>query len=65
MRDKLFFTELDFRSPSPQFYGYCVFGKVVEGMDVVNKIKVVKTGGRAGHQDVPKEDVIILEAIAD
>ena len=56
---------LDFRSPSPQFYGYCVFGKVVEGMDVVNKIKVVKTGGRAGHQDVPKEDVIILEAIAD
>lgn len=56
---------LDYRSPSPQFYGYCVFGKVVEGMDVVNKIKVVKTGGRAGHQDVPKEDVIILEAIAD
>ncbi len=56
---------LDFRSPSPQFYGYCVFGKVVEGMDVVNKIKGVKTGGRAGHQDVPKEDVVILEAIAD
>ena len=56
---------LDFRSPSPQFYGYCVFGKVVEGMDVVNKIKTVKTGGRAGHQDVPKEDVVILEAIAD
>ena len=56
---------LDFRSPSPQFYGYCVFGKVVEGMDVVNKIKVVKTGGRAGHQDVPKEDVVILEAVID
>ena len=56
---------LDFRSPSPQFYGYCVFGKVVEGMDVVNKIKSVKTGGRAGHQDVPVEDVVILEAIAD
>lgn len=56
---------LDFRSPSPQFYGYCVFGKVVEGMDVVNKIKGVKTGGRAGHQDVPKEDVVIIEAIAD
>ena len=56
---------LDFRSPSPQFYGYCVFGKVVEGMDVVNKIKGVKTGGRAGHQDVPTEDVVILEATAD
>ncbi|MBE6366395.1 MAG: hypothetical protein E7052_00605 [Lentisphaerae bacterium] len=56
---------LDFRSPSPQFYGYCVFGKVVEGMDVVNKIKTVKTGGRAGHQDVPKEDVIILEAVVE
>ena len=53
------------RSPSPQFYGYCVFGKVVEGMDVVNKIKGVKTGGRAGHQDVPKEDVVILEATAE
>jgi len=56
---------LDFRSPSPQFYGYCVFGKVVEGMDVVNKIKTVKTGGRAGHQDVPKEDVVIIEAVAE
>ena len=56
---------LDFRSPSPQFYGYCVFGKVVEGMDVVNKIKGVKTGGRGGHQDVPKEDVVIIEAVAD
>ena len=56
---------LDFRSPSPQFYGYCVFGKVVEGMDVVNKIKTVATGGRGGHQDVPKEDVVILEATAE
>ena len=56
---------LDYRSPSPQFYGYCVFGKVVEGMDVVNQIKGVKTGGRAGHQDVPKEDVVILEAVAE
>ena len=56
---------LDFRSPSPQFYGYCVFGKVVEGMDVVNKIKGVKTGGRGGHQDVPVEDVVILEAVID
>ena len=46
---------LDFRSPSPQYYGYCVFGKVVEGMDVVNKIKGVATGGRAGHHDCPEK----------
>ena len=56
---------LDFRSPSPQFYGYCVFGKVVEGMDVVNRIKEVKTGNRNGHQDVPKDDVVILDAVID
>lgn len=40
-------------------WGYCVFGQVVEGMDVVDKIKVVATTSRAGHQDVPVEDVII------
>ena len=56
---------LNFRAPTPQYFGYCVFGKVVEGMDVVNKIKSVATGGRSGHQDVPKEDVVILEAVAD
>lgn len=56
---------LDFRSPSPQYYGYCVFGKVVDGMDVVNKIRAVKTAGRGGHQDVPKEDVVLLEAVAE
>ena len=56
---------LDFRSPSPQFYGYCVFGKVVEGMDVVNRIKEVKTTSRGGHQDVPVEDVVIQEAVID
>jgi peptidyl-prolyl cis-trans isomerase B (cyclophilin B) len=38
---------------------YCVFGKVVEGMDVVDKIKGVATGRRAGHADVPEKDVII------
>jgi len=50
-----------------QGWGYCVFGKVVEGMDVVNIIKEVKTTSRAGHQDVPAEDVIIesAEVIAD
>lgn len=42
-----------------QGWGYCVFGKVTEGTDVVDKIKAVKTGSAAGHQDVPKEPVII------
>ena len=53
---------LNFTAPTPQGYGYAVFGKVVEGMDVVDKIKKVKTGNRAGHQDVPVEDVIIESA---
>jgi cyclophilin family peptidyl-prolyl cis-trans isomerase len=39
--------------------GYCVFGKVVEGMDVVDKIKAMKTGSKGGHQDVPLQDVTI------
>lgn len=43
-------------------WGYAVFGKVVEGMDVVNRIKAVKTTRRNGHQDVPVEDVIIETA---
>jgi peptidyl-prolyl cis-trans isomerase B (cyclophilin B) len=50
---------LNFREPSAQGYGYCVFGKVVEGRDVVDRIRKVRTGMRAGHQDVPMEDVII------
>jgi peptidyl-prolyl cis-trans isomerase B (cyclophilin B) len=45
-----------------QGWGYCVFGKVSEGMDVVEKIKGVKTGTSGFHQDVPKEDVIIQSA---
>lgn len=52
-------TFLDFKSESMQGWGYCVFGQVTEGMDVVNKIKGVKTGRYGMHQDVPKEDVII------
>lgn len=43
-------------------WGYCVFGKVTSGMDVVNKIKGVKTGTKGFHQDVPKEAVIIQSA---
>lgn len=50
---------LNFRNESTQGWGYCVFGAVTDGMDVVNKIKLVKTGRAGGHSDVPKEDVII------
>lgn len=53
---------LNHRSPDMQGWGYCVFGKVSEGMDVVDKIKGVKTGTSGFHQDVPKEDVIIQSA---
>lgn len=53
---------LNHTSPTGSGWGYCVFGKVVEGMDVVDKIKQVKTGNRKGHQDVPTEDVIIERA---
>ncbi|MBN9475494.1 MAG: cyclophilin [Bordetella sp. SCN 67-23] len=53
---------LNFSSPTPQGWGYAVFGKVVEGADVIEKIKGVKTGSRAGHQDVPVEDVVVTKA---
>lgn len=53
---------LNHTSKSTQGWGYAVFGKVVEGMDVVNRIKSVKTTSRRGHQDVPVEDVIIEKA---
>lgn len=51
---------LDFRAPNPQGFGYCVFGEVVEGMDVVDQIKGVKTGVKAGMSDVPLETVEIV-----
>ena len=50
---------LNFKSETPQGWGYAVFGKVTDGMDTVNKIKAVKTGTSGFHQDVPKEDVVI------
>jgi len=54
---------LNFRFPTQEGYGYCVFGKVVKGMDVVNRIAKVRTGpGPAGHQDVPVKPVIIEQA---
>ncbi len=52
-------TFLDFKSETSQGWGYCVFGEVVEGMDIVNKIKAVATGNYGMHQDVPLEAVII------
>lgn len=53
---------LDYSAPNSQGYGYCVFGKVIEGMDVVDAIRKVATGNKSGFQDVPKEDVIITKA---
>jgi len=53
---------LNYKSSTAQGWGYCVFGKVTAGTDIVDKIKGVKTGNRAGHQDVPVEDVVITKA---
>lgn len=50
---------LNFSAPTTSGWGYCVFGKVVAGLEVIDQIKQVRTGSRAGHQDVPIEDVII------
>jgi peptidyl-prolyl cis-trans isomerase B (cyclophilin B) len=50
---------LNYKSPSPAEYGYAVFGRVIEGMDVVQSIEKVKTGNRGHHQDVPVEPVVI------
>ena len=53
---------LDFKAPSGQGWGYCVFGKVVEGMDVVDAISALPTGNKGFHQDVPKESVLSEKA---
>jgi peptidyl-prolyl cis-trans isomerase B (cyclophilin B) len=55
---------LNHTSPSGSGWGYAVFGKVVAGNDVVDKIKAVKTGKKGFHDDVPKEDVVIAKAVA-
>jgi len=53
---------LDHTAPTPQGWGYCVFGRVIEGQDVVDRIKAAKTGRSGMHQDVPLEDVVIARA---
>ena len=53
---------LDFKAKTDAGWGYCVFGRVTEGMDVVDRIKGVATTSRAGHRDVPAEDVVIVRA---
>ena len=55
---------LNHTAPSAQGWGYAVFGKVVAGTDVVDKIKGVKTGSKSGHGDVPLTDVVIEKAVA-
>lgn len=54
---------LDYKKSTNDAYGYCVFGEVAEGMDVVDKIAKLPTTHRAGHQDVPVEDVVIMDVI--
>jgi peptidyl-prolyl cis-trans isomerase B (cyclophilin B) len=54
---------LNHTAPSAQGWGYAVFGKVINGTDVVDKIKAVKTGRKGFHDDVPLEDVVIEKAV--
>lgn len=56
---------LDNKDTSQRGYGYCVFGKVKDGMDVVDKIKVVPAGNRGPYQNVPKENVIIYDIVRE
>ncbi len=56
---------LDFKNESTQGWGYCVFGEVVEGMDVVDKMVAIPTGRTGFHDDVPKEEIIVEEVIVE
>ena len=62
LKDNVF---LDFKSDTTQGWGYCVFGKVIEGMEVIDKIAIVDTGSYGPHQDVPKDPIIIKEIIIE
>ena len=55
-------TFLNFTAPTSQGYGYCVFGRVVKGTEVVDNIKKVKTGNLSSHQDMPLQNVVIHSA---
>ena len=54
---------LNHKSPTPQGWGYAVFGKVVAGQDIVDRLKGVATGNRGGHGDVPQNDVVLEKAV--
>ena len=54
---------LDFQNPTPQGFGYAVFGKVVDGMEVVDQIAKVKTGFSGPHQNVPEEAIVIKKVV--
>ena len=54
---------LNFSAPTASGWGYAVFGKVVAGTEVVDKIKAVRTGNKGGHSDVPVEDVVMVKAV--
>ncbi len=56
---------LDFKSPTPQGFGYCVFARIVDGMDVIDDIKGVDTATKNGHGDVPLENIVIEEIVCD
>ena len=58
-------TNLDYRAPTPQGWGYCVFGKVTDGMDVVHAIEHVQTTSRDGHQNVPVNPIVIEKVTVD
>ena len=62
LKDNVF---LDFKSETTQGWGYCVFGKVIEGIEVIDKIATVDTGSYGPHQDVPKDPIIIKEIIIE
>jgi len=55
---------LNHSAPTAQGWGYAVFGRVVQGCEIVDTIRAVPTGNRSGHQDVPKQDVLIEKAVA-
>jgi peptidyl-prolyl cis-trans isomerase B (cyclophilin B) len=56
---------LDFKNESEQGWGYCVFGEVAEGMDIVDKMTLIETGNLHGHGDVPKEEIIVESATVE